>query len=225
MTSRHDPTGVGDGPRPLVVLLHGLARRHTSMAKLAAHLRHAGWETWAKSYPSRSQPIEELAAQVTEWLLAAAGDRPLYAVTHSMGGIIVRHLHDPRLRWQRIVMLAPPNQGSTLAAGLIDNPFFGWFFGPAGRGLAALPPSWPPPPAPFAVIAGTRRFALHNPTSWTIGRRFARDEANDGTVAVRETRLEGMSAFAEVDATHTWIMNDARVQMMSERFLRLGALS
>jgi triacylglycerol lipase len=211
-------------PRPLVVLLHGLARRHTSMARMAAHLRRAGWDTWARSYPSRSQPIEALATQITDWLLAAAGQRPLYAITHSMGGIVLRHLAHPSLRWQRAVMLAPPNQGSSLAAGLIDNPFFGWFFGPAGRGLATQPPSWPPPPAAFAVIAGTRRFALHNPTSWTIGRRFARDEANDGTVAVRETKLDGMAAFAELDVTHTWIMNDARVQLMSERFLRVGAL-
>ena len=221
MTQRPEPSGE---PRPLVILLHGLARRHTSMARMAAHLHQAGWDTWAKSYPSRSLPIEALAQQVTQWLLTAAGERPLYAVTHSMGGIVLRHLRDPRLRWQRIVMLAPPNQGSTLAAGLIDNPFFGWFFGPAGRGLATLPPAWPAPPAPFAVIAGTRRFALHNPTSWTIGRRFGADDPNDGTVAVRETRLPDMADFAEVDATHTWIMNDARVQLMTERFLRHGAL-
>jgi hypothetical protein len=32
-----------------------------------------------------------------------------------------------------------------------------------------------------------------------------------------------MSAFAEVDATHTWIMNDARVHGMVVRYLRDGA--
>ncbi len=223
--SVNDTPHVGPAPRPLVVLLHGLARRHTSMAKLAAYLHRAGWDTWAKSYPSRRLPIDALAHQVGEELRVAAGDRPLYAVTHSMGGIVLRHLGEPRLRWQRIVMLAPPNQGSALAASLVGNPFFGWFFGPAGVGLATLPPQWPPPPAPFAVIAGTRRFALHNPTSWTVGRRLGRDEPNDGTVAVRETQLEGMADFAEVDATHTWIMNDARVHGMTERFLRTGRLA
>lgn len=217
----HDPNAE---PRPLVVLLHGLARRHTSMAGLAGYLRRAGWDTWARSYPSRRAPIEELAAQVGDWLAAAAGDRPLYAVTHSMGGILVRHLGQRRLRWRRIVMLAPPNQGSALAAGLAQNPLFGWFFGPAGRDLAAQPPSWPMPPAPFAVIAGTRRIALHNPTSWTFGRRLPTHLPSDGTVAVEETKLPGMDDFAEVDASHTWIMNDARAQHMAERFLRHGAL-
>jgi hypothetical protein len=210
------------GERPLVVLLHGLARRHTSMAKLASHLHGAGWDTWAKSYPSRRQPIAELAHGVAEDLVTFAGQRPLCAVTHSMGGIVLRHMAEPRLRWQRIVMLAPPNQGSALAASLVHNPVFGWFFGPAGKSLATLPPQWPPPPAEFAVIAGTRRFSLGNPTSWTVARRFAPDDANDGTVAVRETKLDGMTAFAEVDATHTWIMNDARVLHMTERFLRSG---
>ncbi len=230
MTPSATPPDPADAaPRPLVVLLHGLARRHTSMTRMAAHLRRAGWDTWARSYPSRRQPIDALAAQITEWLVRTASGRPLFAVTHSMGGIVLRHLTDERLRWQRIVMLAPPNRGSSLATGLVDDrlfgPLFGWFYGPAGRSLATPAPTWPAPPAPFAVIAGTRRLALTNPTSWAMHRRFARGEPNDGTVAVAETRLDGMSAFAEVDATHSWIMNDARVQQMTERFLRRGTLS
>ena len=32
----------------------------------------------------------------------------------------------------RIVMLAPPNRGSQLAAGMTGNPVFRWFYGPAG---------------------------------------------------------------------------------------------
>jgi hypothetical protein len=32
-----------------------------------------------------------------------------------------------------------------------------------------------------------------------------------------------MSAFAEVDATHTWIMNDTRVHDMVLRYLRDGS--
>lgn len=223
---RRPPPPIGE--RPLVVLLHGLARGQSSMTRMAAHLRRAGWDTWSRSYPSRRQPLEQLAGQLLEQLLAEAGGRPLYAVTHSMGGIVLRHLGDARLRWQRLVMLAPPNQGSSLAADLAAHPrlgkLYGWLYGPAGKSLAALPPSWPPPPAPFAVIAGTRHFSLGNPTSWALRRRFAQDEPNDGTVSVAETRLEGMAAFAEVDATHTWIMNDARVQELAERFLARGTL-
>jgi len=107
------------------------------------------------TYPSRKHSLSYLATALTEMIVERAGDRPLHAVTHSMGGVVVRHLHDPRLHWQRIVMLAPPNQGSQIAAGLATNPVFRWFYGPAGAELADAS-RWPAPPAPFAVIAGTR---------------------------------------------------------------------
>jgi hypothetical protein len=56
-----------------------------------------------------------------------------------------------------------------------------------------------------------------------MGRRFAAQTLHDGTVAVHETRLDGMAAFAEIDATHTWIMNDPRVQQLVVQYLRTGA--
>lgn len=210
-------------PTPLVVLLHGLARGHGSMAKLGAHLRQQGFETWSRTYPSRRHSISYLANALSDELVEVAGDRPLCAVTHSMGGIIVRHLGDPRLNWSRIVMLAPPNQGSRLAAGLVRNPLFRWFYGPAGAELADAT-TWPAPPAPFAVIAGTRSLSLTNVTSWTMGRRFPLGVKNDGTVAVDETKLSGMAAFAETDATHTWIMNSDHVRRMIVTFLHNGRL-
>jgi pimeloyl-ACP methyl ester carboxylesterase len=206
--------------KPLVVLLHGLARGQGSMKRLATALRDAGFETWSHTYPSRQHSITYLADALTEQLVAL--DRPLHAVTHSLGGVIVRHLRDPRLNWQRIVMLAPPNRGSQLAAGLVRNPVFRWFYGPAGTELADCS-SWPDPPAKFAVIAGTRSLAWSNPTSWTMGRRFAAGVANDGTVAVDETKHPAMDAFAEVDATHTWIMNERSVHALVIRYLREGA--
>ncbi len=207
--------------KPLIVLLHGLARGHGSMAKLDAFLRAHGFETWRRSYPSRRHSIAYLATALTEQLVEVAGERPLCGVTHSLGGIVVRHLRDPRLHWSRIVMLAPPNQGSRIAAGLVRNPLFRWFYGPAGRELAD-PAAWPDPPAPFAVIAGTRSVAVSNVTSWTVGRRFAAGVRNDGTVAVDETKLAGMSAFAEVDATHTWIMNAQEAHRLILAYLQNG---
>lgn len=207
--------------KPLVVLLHGIARGQGSMAKLGTFLRKRGFETWSQTYPSRRHSIAYLASALTEQLVDVARERPLCAVTHSMGGIVVRHLQDPRLRWSRIVMLAPPNQGSRLAAGLVRNPLFQWFYGPAGLELADAA-AWPAPPAPFGVIAGTRSLALTNPTSWTIGRRFPAGVKNDGTVAVDETKLPGMTAFAEVDATHTWIMNAQEARRLTLTYLQNG---
>jgi alpha-beta hydrolase superfamily lysophospholipase len=107
---------------PLVVLLHGLARRRGSLGRLARRLEAAGLETWSRTYPSRRSGIADAARTVADWIAEAAGDRPLHAVTHSLGGILIRHMGDGRLDWRRIVMLAPPNQGSALAAALAPEP-------------------------------------------------------------------------------------------------------
>lgn len=208
--------------KPLVVLLHGLARSNRSMAKVERFLRERGYAVASRSYPSRHQPIAQLAADVADWIVAEAAGREVSAVTHSLGGVIARHIQDPRIRWQRIVMLAPPNRGSRLAGAIADSSLLRWFYGPAGVELTDGA-RWPLPPAPFAVIAGTRGYAAINPT-WLL-RRFPPGVAHDGTVSVDEARLDGMADFAEVDAHHTWIMNDARVHALVERFLADGCFS
>ncbi len=206
--------------RPPVVLLHGLARTHLSMAGLARALRREGYDTWARTYPSRRLPVGELADVVAGWIHDAYGDQPVHAVTHSLGGILVREMA-PRLNLARVVMLAPPNTGSELALRLQDFGPFSLLYGPAGQDVAQqatpnepTPPRWPRPDVPVAVIAGTRSPTLSNPVSWLSGGLgvFGRDRPNDGTVAVDETRLAGTDAFVEVDASHTWIMNHPQVR-------------
>jgi triacylglycerol lipase len=209
-------------PRPTVVLLHGLARTWRSMSGLRRHLEREGFATWAETYPSRRMPIAELAAATAEHIRAAAGPgAELMAVTHSLGGILVRHM--PDLPWRRVVMLAPPNQGSLVARSFRELPAFRWFYGPAGQEVA-LGDEWPAPPAPFGVIAGTRTTSVANPTSWlTTGLRvFPPGHEHDGTVSVEETRLPGMADFRTVAAGHTFIMNDPRVRAWVVRFLREG---
>jgi hypothetical protein len=208
-------------PRPTVVLLHGLGRSRLSLAGLRTHLERAGFPTWARSYASRHQGIAESARELTERIVADLGDRELCAVTHSLGGILIRHMHDARLTWRRIVMLAPPNQGSQVASALRDHPLFRWFYGPAGQELSDTR-TWPAPPAPFAVIAGTRGAALSNPSVWITRPGAIFDEPHDGTVAVAETRLEGMADFATVEATHTWIMNHPGARAKIVEFLEGG---
>ena len=208
--------------KPLVVLLHGLARGPGSMARLGAHLDAQGFDTWSHAYPSRRASLAEIAEELADAIVGTAGGRPISAVTHSMGGVVARHLQDPRIAWHRIVMLAPPNQGSQLAQAIAASPVLRWIYGPAGGELADGS-RWPAPPAPFAVIAGTRSLALTNPTSWTLGRTFPPGIAHDGTVAVDETRLAGMTDFTTVDATHTWIMNDPRVHQLVVRYLARGS--
>ena len=215
--------------RPTVVLVHGLARTRHSMAGLQRHLERAGYPTWARSYPSRRRTIAGAADEIAGWLARdVPAGRPLVAVTHSLGGLVIRHVA-ARVAFEQIVMLAPPSQGSRVSRAFHDRALYRWFFGPAGQELAAHDGAGDLPPlsVPFAVIAGTRRRALANPTSWLTsgGAYFAVDQAHDGTVAVDETALPGMTAFATVDASHTWIMNDQRVRQLVVEFLQTRSFS
>lgn len=204
--------------RPTVVLLHGLGRTHRSMAGLRQHIERLGYATWSQSYPSRRAKIQDLAAEMGARIRADLGDAPVVGVTHSMGGILVRYM--PELSWRGVVMLAPPNRGSLVASELARRRLYRWYLGPAGRDLAEGD-GFPAPPRPFAVIAGTRGASLGNLPSWFIAgmRLFPRGEAHDGTVLVSETRLEGMVGFAEVDASHTFLMNHPEARALVARFL------
>lgn len=210
--------------RPTVVLLHGLARTQRSMASLRRHLEAQGYPTWARTYPSRKRPVAELAELVAEWVLAEVPGEPA-CVTHSLGGILARHMGE-RVPWRRLCMLAPPNNGSRVARAMADNPLFKWVYGPAGQEVGD-PAGWPVPRAPVAVIAGTVRRSVSNPPSWlTAGLGLiAADVPSDGTVAVEETRLAGMVDFATVEANHTWIMDHPQAREMILRFLETGRLT
>ena len=202
-----------------IVLLHGLARTRRSLAGLARHLEREGFETWACTYPSREMGIRELAAWVADAIERDLAGRELSAVTHSLGGILVRHLG--HLPWRSVVMLAPPNQGSRVATLLRDNPLFRGFYGPAGQQVAS-PDAWPPPPRPFAIITGTAAPTLGNPVSWaTRGLGLIPPEhPSDGTVLVEEARHPDAADFRTIAASHTWIMNHPEVRAWVVELLR-----
>ncbi len=194
------------------------------MRSLADALNDAGFAPKPYGYASTKAPIADLAKQFAKDVATAHRGRPVYAVTHSMGAIILRCAPKPAgLTWKRIVMLAPPNSGSAMAAAL-GGVAFEALFGPAAAALGAAhadPKVWPYPPAPFAVIAGTRRRSWLTPSSWISSRVFG-DVDHDGTVTVEETKLTGMAAFETVDASHTTIMHDRRVHALTVSFLRNG---
>lgn len=205
----------------VVVLLHGLGRTDRSMRPLEKRLGEAGYETHNLRYPSLQLPPDALVERLHQQLEACCtrADR-LHFVTHSLGGIVVRAYaatHGPD-RVGRVVMLAPPNQGSPY----IDR-FRGWeplerAAGPTaaqlGTGEESLPNRLPPPEFVFGVIAGTKNRV---PLS-----RYVIAEPSDGTVAVTSTHLEGMADFVTVDETHTFIMRSPDVALQTLLFLRTG---
>ncbi|MEX2044791.1 MAG: alpha/beta fold hydrolase [Opitutus sp.] len=235
----------------IVVLLHGLGRTSASMNALGRALQREGFRVVNPGYASRTKSLESLATEWLPAELAklepaasGAGDIPsadsgeppqsaaidapsrprIHFVTHSMGGIIVRlWLRECGVpeNLGRVVMLAPPNQGSEIADRLQAFAPFRWFTGVNGRRLGtaadALPRTlgpWPAPHAELGIIAGSVSL---NPlvASWI-------PRPNDGKVSVVATHLAGERDHVVVPASHTWIARRRQTIAHVTSFLHQG---
>lgn len=229
--------GAGDDARDdagepeTVVLLHGLGRTDRSMRPLERRLSEAGFRVENIGYPSLDEDPETLVAQLRARIAACCAGAPrVHFVTHSLGGILVRAAlaetapEDPGRKALdgvvvgRVVMLAPPNQGSQLVDALRKLELFERMLGPTARQLGtgedSLPKHLPPPTYEVGIIAGNVGIS-------PLGAVLL-EGASDGTVSVESTRLPGMTDFLIVPHSHTFIMQSATVAEQVVEFLRRG---
>lgn len=206
-----------------VILLHGLGRTSHSMAKMQRALEGAGYTVLNADYPSHTALIPKLADDAIGKALAKCrenGATKIDFVTHSMGGILVRSYlarHKvPDLG--RVVMLAPPNQGSEVVDKLGRFKLFKWVNGPAGNEMGtdtnSLPNRLGPANFPVGIIAGDRSINWIN--SLLI------PGPNDGKVSVKRTKLAGMSDFIVIHVTHPRIMRNREAIRQTVAFLQNG---
>ena len=210
-----------------VVLLHGLARSSMSLDRMEEALQDDGYTTANVDYPSREHEIEALATIAVEDGLASCRANPdlekIHFVTHSLGGILLRqYLSAASIdELGRVVMLGPPNQGSSAADEFDDLPGFDWINGPAGRQLGkqegSVPLSLGPVEFELGVIAGNR--SIDPITSAVL------DDPDDGRVSLEDTKVEGMDEFVVVEHSHAFMMRMQEPIELTKLFLRTGSFS
>ncbi|MEM9220436.1 MAG: alpha/beta fold hydrolase [Cyanobacteria bacterium P01_F01_bin.150] len=212
-----------------VLLVHGLGRTISSMKSLGKHLKrqghtveYFGYVAFAESY---DQIVIRLQAHVQSMIDNSIDQTSAqYAiVAHSLGGLLSRSaLVDRAIAPPNtLIMLGTPNQSPRAARWAWRLPPFQWFARDCGYKLAT--PSFykqlPPPHYPYQIIAGTG--------GWTgFGSPFGTD-INDGLVALNEARIKQNDGVCVQDnplpvtfpVFHTFMMNDAAVQVAIARFL------
>ncbi len=212
----------------VVILLHGLWRSVRAMQPLALHLNEEGYMTVNLPYASFRYDLDNLAQSIIKEIQPYLDKgHKIHIVTHSLGGVVAKKLVDlldeeAFSQIGRVVMLAPPHQGSEIVDWLGKStmrPLKG-LLGPAGKFLStenmAKQGDVLRQGLDAAVIMGKKSSLPFFRTLLNI--------SNDGIVSVDKGKLSGTQCFRVVDADHTFIANDSVVMNMVRSYIETGKM-
>lgn len=236
--SEKDPGAVEAPPelKEVYLLMHGLMRTASSMKPVEQEIlkqsgdRRIDFDQGSRTiiklqYASTRASIASHAQAFRELVENLPGKPRLKIAGHSLGNIVTRlaiaqwnEQGDPcgvLSRIDRVVMMGPPNQGSSFAKRLSQLGLFEMITGSSGMQLG---PQWEGlstnlgiPPCPFMIIAGDLTgTSIQNPLL---------SGPNDVVVTVQETKLEGMSELKVFPVLHSFLMQDARCVETGVEFL------
>ncbi len=196
-----------------VLLLHGIWNARSWVAPLAVRLRRAGFRVDVFGYPSVSGGPQVAVPRLIETLREGPSTS---LVGHSLGGLIALEAlrREPGLPVPRLVCLGSPLCGSHAAQGLARRGWGAPLLGRSGELLQCGCGGWDGA-TEVGMVAGN--------VSRGLGRLFARfDGESDGTVAVAETRLPGLTDHCVVPSSHTGLVFSAEAARQTVAFLRNG---
>lgn len=206
--------------QPSVVLIHALGRRPGSLKTLGRYLSEAGYTVHSVSYPSLRKNIQQASQHISAQIEACCSNQKLNFVTHSLGGIVLRqYAKDVGIEnIHRVVMLAPPNQGSEVVDRWFFQPLL-WVAGPSARQLGTKEEDKPKDLGSIefvlGVIAGNK---TRNPLF-----SISIPGPDDGAVAVQSTKHEDMQDFVLLPLSHPRLPKKAVTALCVGTFLSSGS--
>ena len=214
-----------------VILLHGLHHAPFIMSPLAKRLQVQGFDTYQYGYRSLRDSIKVSSASLNNWLERYHHpEQPIDLVGHSLGGLIIRDFLVSYPQWQigRCVTLGTPHLGSVCADYI-------WRLAPAIVGqsyIDALDGTVTPLPEHIimGVIAGNQPFGLGQLVLGYHNRKLRLQNSplpdeyltHDGTVYLRETKLETATDHLIMPVSHTGMLVNPAVAEQTGYFLSNG---
>jgi triacylglycerol lipase len=203
-----------------VLLLHGLGESQWYMMLLEAALATAGYTVTNAGYPSTAHPAEELTEKYIAPLFDQHADkRILHVVTHSLGGILVRHyLQDQQpANLGRVVMLAPAQKGSPMFDLYVQWQPFLSLNGPVALQTTTGDMCFSRKlreevDYPLGIIAGS---IPSDPLAMLL-----MAVPNDGRTTVEDTQLKGMRDHIVLPTSHEGITFDPASIFQTLHFLK-----
>jgi pimeloyl-ACP methyl ester carboxylesterase len=200
-----------------VVTVHGLWMRGASMGVLRRRLTAHGFGFHDFSYSSVTASLAANAAALARFVERVPGDT-VHLVGHSLGGVLACAMLERSLpaRLGRIVCLGSPLRGSKTAARLAR-----W---PGGRRLIGQSLGDVQARGGFSAWrAGVEVGSIAGRVPLGLGRLFGPfPEPNDGTVAVAETSIAGLTDHIVLPVSHVALLWSAVVAAQTEHFLLHG---
>lgn len=199
-----------------MILVHGLWLNGLAMSMLKRRLEKAGFITRQLYYHGlQASPAENATALHT--LSQNIDADVVHYVGHSLGGLVIRHLFHkhPDRKPGRIVCLGTPHQSSQAARTLYRYGPGRWLLGRSiEQGLLGDIPPWENTHE-LGVIAGNLRLGMGLVVPGI-------PKPSDGTVAVQETMLEGMTDHIIMPVSHFGMLFSSTVALQTLHFLKHG---
>jgi pimeloyl-ACP methyl ester carboxylesterase len=204
-----------------VILVHGLWMTGVESGLIRHRLQSDhNFDARQFSYRTISDGLSDNVALLRDFIRETPGD-VVHVVGHSLGGVLAVHtqMQFPEPRPGRIVCLGSPLRGSLAARAVAGLPFGLDILGRTLRD-AVLSGGLPGyhGAREVGVIAGTFGFGL----GLVIENL---PEPNDGTVAVVETQLPGITDHIGMHVSHTGLLVSRAVVEQTAWFLRHGRFS
>lgn len=204
--------------KEIVVVVHGLWMTGIDMLLLRRRLRGCDFDVVQFTYPTMRNGIAANAARLHEFA-GSLHNPTIHFIGHSLGGLVILRLFRdfPEQRPGRIVLLGTPCSGS-YAAHRLTQYLGSWLFGQSlEQGLLSDTHRWNGS-RKLGVVAGSLSFG-----GGMIVRGLPRP--NDGTVAVQETCLSGMTEHITLPVSHTGLLFSTTVARQVCAFLKTGRFS